>query len=174
MAALLFWHLSDNFSYHFRCMLKTSHHAGVEGYIIKNIKNQIDFALNVWRSWFCAFFQIYMASKCKWFDIFWLKLQKSELYLYQWCCITYVNVHISPRQLDNGNEWFMGAHLFPLLRQVLCLPQGPETDLLQNLDRSVHCIPTTSSWLMQCFPPTIQAIFTTIIDRLKQVLPTEQ
>ncbi|KAM4722403.1 glomulin [Rhinophrynus dorsalis] len=29
----------------FRCLLKTSNHAGVEGYIIQNIKNQIDFAL---------------------------------------------------------------------------------------------------------------------------------
>ncbi|XP_068098713.1 glomulin [Hyperolius riggenbachi] len=29
----------------FRCLLKTSHHAGVEGYIIQNIKNQIDLAL---------------------------------------------------------------------------------------------------------------------------------
>nr|XP_040039819.1 glomulin-like [Gasterosteus aculeatus aculeatus] len=26
----------------FRCMLKTSHHAGVEGYIVKNIKNQVE------------------------------------------------------------------------------------------------------------------------------------
>lgn len=32
----------------FRGMLKTSHHAGVEGYLIKNIKNQIDFSLKVW------------------------------------------------------------------------------------------------------------------------------
>ncbi|KAM4641494.1 glomulin isoform 1-T2 [Discoglossus pictus] len=29
----------------FRCLLKTSNHAGVEGYIIQNIKNQIDCAL---------------------------------------------------------------------------------------------------------------------------------
>ncbi|XP_064848394.1 glomulin, FKBP associated protein a isoform X2 [Oncorhynchus masou masou] len=72
----------------FQCMLKTSHHAGVEGYIIKNIKNQIDFAFKP----------------------------------------------------DMGNEWFMGAHLFPLLRQVLCLPQGPETDLLQNLDRVMESL----------------------------------
>lgn len=28
-------------------MLKTSHHSGVEGYVIKNIKNQIDFGLKV-------------------------------------------------------------------------------------------------------------------------------
>uniref|UniRef100_A0A8C7UDU3 Glomulin, FKBP associated protein a n=1 Tax=Oncorhynchus mykiss TaxID=8022 RepID=A0A8C7UDU3_ONCMY len=72
----------------FQCMLKTSHHAGVEGYIIKNIKNQIDFAFKP----------------------------------------------------DKGNEWFMGAHLFPLLRQVLCLPQGPETDLLQNMDRVMESL----------------------------------
>ncbi|XP_056132778.1 glomulin-like [Lampris incognitus] len=29
----------------FRCMLKTSHHAGVEGYITKNIKNQVEFSM---------------------------------------------------------------------------------------------------------------------------------
>ncbi|XP_072275986.1 glomulin [Pyxicephalus adspersus] len=29
----------------FRCLLKTSNHSGVEGYVIHNIKNQIDFAL---------------------------------------------------------------------------------------------------------------------------------
>ncbi|XP_053326222.1 glomulin [Spea bombifrons] len=34
----------------FRCLLKTSNHAGVEGYIIQNIKNQIDFALKTGRN----------------------------------------------------------------------------------------------------------------------------
>ncbi|XP_070765474.1 glomulin-like [Enoplosus armatus] len=29
----------------FRCMLKTSNHAGVESYIVKNIKNQVEFSL---------------------------------------------------------------------------------------------------------------------------------
>ncbi|XP_051555306.1 glomulin-like [Myxocyprinus asiaticus] len=72
----------------FRGMLKTSHHAGVEGYIIKNIKNQIDFSLKP----------------------------------------------------GNGNEWFLGKHLLPLLRLVLCLSQGPETDLLQNLDRIMESL----------------------------------
>ncbi|KAJ8011372.1 hypothetical protein DPEC_G00057480 [Dallia pectoralis] len=71
----------------FRCMLKTSHHAGVEGYIIKNIKNQIDLALKV-----------------------------------------------------KGNKWFLGVHLLPLLHQALCLSQGPETDLLQNLDRVMESL----------------------------------
>lgn len=72
----------------FRGMLKTSHHAGVEGYIIKNIRNQIDFSL----------------KPC------------------------------------NGNDWFLGKHLLPLLRLVLCLPQGAETDLLQNLDRIMESL----------------------------------
>ncbi|XP_051985176.1 glomulin, FKBP associated protein a [Xyrauchen texanus] len=72
----------------FRGMLKTSHHAGVEGYITKNIKNQIDFSLKP----------------------------------------------------GNGNEWFLGKHLLPLLRLVLCLSQGPETDLLQNLDRIMESL----------------------------------
>lgn len=72
----------------FQYMLKTSNHSGVEGYIIKNIKNQIDFAL----------------------------------------------------QPGNGNTWFEGVHLLPLLRKVLSLPDGPETDLLQYLDRVMESL----------------------------------
>uniref|UniRef100_A0AAR2KQ46 Glomulin, FKBP associated protein a n=1 Tax=Pygocentrus nattereri TaxID=42514 RepID=A0AAR2KQ46_PYGNA len=72
----------------FRCLLKTSEHAGVEGYIIKNIKNQIDLSLGP----------------------------------------------------GNENEWFLGKHLLPLLHQVLRLPQGPETDLLHNLDRIMESL----------------------------------
>uniref|UniRef100_A0A3Q3WGH8 Uncharacterized protein n=1 Tax=Mola mola TaxID=94237 RepID=A0A3Q3WGH8_MOLML len=68
--------------YNFFFMLKTSNHSGVEGYIIKNIKNQINSAL----------------------------------------------------QPGNSNSWFEGVHLLPLLRKVLSLPDGPETDLLQYLD----------------------------------------
>ncbi|KAK1878923.1 Glomulin [Dissostichus eleginoides] len=60
-------------------MLKTSSHSGVEGYVIKNIKNQIDAALQ-------------------------------------------------------------GAQLLPLLRKVLVLPDGPETDLLQYLDRIMESL----------------------------------
>ncbi|KAI5092602.1 glomulin isoform X1, partial [Silurus meridionalis] len=70
------------------CMLKTSDHAGVEGFIIKNIKNQIDLALKP----------------------------------------------------GHENDWFLGKHLLPLLRQVLSLPQGPETDLLHNLDRIMESL----------------------------------
>ncbi|KAF5894482.1 glomulin, partial [Clarias magur] len=72
----------------FRCMLKTSDHAGVEGFIVKNIKNQIDLALKP----------------------------------------------------GHENDWFLGKHLRPLLRQVLSLPQGPETDLLHNLDRIMESL----------------------------------
>ncbi|MBN3293685.1 GLMN protein, partial [Polypterus senegalus] len=72
----------------FRCLLEVSHHAGVEGYIIQNIKKQIDLALKP----------------------------------------------------GNGNLWFSGAALLPLLRLVLFLPQGPETDLLQNLDRIMESL----------------------------------
>ncbi|KAL0966695.1 hypothetical protein UPYG_G00298550 [Umbra pygmaea] len=72
----------------FQCMLRTCQHAGVEGYIIKNIKNQIVLAL----------------------------------------------------QPEKGNKWFLGGLLLPLLRQVLRLPQGPETDLLQNLDRVMESL----------------------------------
>uniref|UniRef100_A0A3B4AAA2 Uncharacterized protein n=1 Tax=Periophthalmus magnuspinnatus TaxID=409849 RepID=A0A3B4AAA2_9GOBI len=68
--------------YKFFLMLKTSNHSGVEGYIIKNIKNQIDSALKA----------------------------------------------------EGGNVWFEGLHLLPLLRSVLMLPDGPETDLLQYMD----------------------------------------
>ncbi|XP_010074494.1 PREDICTED: glomulin [Pterocles gutturalis] len=67
----------------FRCLLKTSNHAGVEGYIIKNIKDQVH-----------------------------LSLMKA--------C---------------DNSWFTGHHLISLLDLVLSLPEGAETDLLQNSDR---------------------------------------
>uniref|UniRef100_A0A8B9MJA4 Glomulin, FKBP associated protein n=1 Tax=Accipiter nisus TaxID=211598 RepID=A0A8B9MJA4_9AVES len=67
----------------FRCLLKTSNHAGVEGYIIKNIKDQIHLSLT--------------------------------------------------RACDN--IWFTGHHLISLLDLVLLLPEGAETDLLQNSDR---------------------------------------
>lgn len=40
-------------------------------------------------------------------------------------------------QTENSNDWFEGVYLLPLLRKVLTLPDGPETDLLQYLDRSV-------------------------------------
>lgn len=72
----------------FQYMLKTSNHSGVEGYIIKNIKNQIDFALRP----------------------------------------------------GNSNSWFEGVHLLPLLRKVLILPNGPETDLLEYLDRIMESL----------------------------------
>ncbi|XP_039672845.1 glomulin, FKBP associated protein a [Perca fluviatilis] len=72
----------------FQYMLKTSNHSGVEGYVIKNIKNQIDVAL----------------------------------------------------QPGNSNTWFVGAHLLPLLRKVLSLPDGPETDLLHYLDRVMESL----------------------------------
>ncbi|NWV65590.1 GLMN protein, partial [Malurus elegans] len=67
----------------FRCLLKTSNHAGVEGYIIKNIKDQIHLAL----------------------------------------------------KKEYDNIWFTGHHLISLLDLVLSLPEGAETDLLQNSDR---------------------------------------
>ncbi|XP_056149423.1 glomulin, FKBP associated protein a [Lampris incognitus] len=72
----------------FQCLFKVVNHSGVEGYIIKNIKNQIDFSLKP----------------------------------------------------GNGNEWFEGVHLLPLLCQVFCLPDGPETDLLQYLDRVMESL----------------------------------
>ncbi|XP_074506867.1 glomulin, FKBP associated protein a [Sebastes fasciatus] len=72
----------------FKYMLQTSKHSGVEGYVIKNIKNQIDIAL----------------------------------------------------QPGNSNLWFEGAHLLPLLRKVLSLPDGPETDLLNYLDRIMESL----------------------------------
>uniref|UniRef100_A0A673WB07 Glomulin, FKBP associated protein b n=1 Tax=Salmo trutta TaxID=8032 RepID=A0A673WB07_SALTR len=71
-----------------RCMIKTSCHAGVEGYIIKNIKNQIELSLKV----------------------------------------------------RYTNEWFMGIQVLPLLRLVLCFPRGPETDLLNSMDRVMESL----------------------------------
>ncbi|XP_028918084.1 glomulin isoform X2 [Ornithorhynchus anatinus] len=67
----------------FRCLLKTSNHSGVEGYVIQNIKNQIDVSL------------------------------KSA----------------------QDDKWFTGPQLLSLLDLVLLLPEGAETDLLQNSDR---------------------------------------
>ncbi|XP_042190879.1 glomulin, FKBP associated protein a [Callorhinchus milii] len=68
----------------FRCLLKTSQHAGVQGYIIQNIKDQVDLALKP----------------------------------------------------GNKNVWFSKyPHLITLLHSVLSLPEGAETDLLQNSDR---------------------------------------
>ncbi|XP_075953584.1 glomulin, FKBP associated protein a isoform X1 [Anarhichas minor] len=72
----------------FQYMLNTSHHSGVEGYVIKNIKIQIDSAL----------------------------------------------------QPGNSNAWFEGSQLLSLLRKVLSLPDGPETDLLQYLDRVMESL----------------------------------
>ncbi|XP_072430785.1 glomulin, FKBP associated protein a isoform X2 [Chiloscyllium punctatum] len=67
----------------FRCLFKTSQHAGVQGYVIQNLKNQIDLALKP----------------------------------------------------GNENVWFSGPQLIPLLHSILSLPEGAETDLLQNSDR---------------------------------------
>ncbi|XP_044288289.1 glomulin [Varanus komodoensis] len=67
----------------FRCLLKTSKHSGVEGYIIQNIKNQIDLAL----------------------------------------------------RRPEGSKFFTGFSLVSLLDMALSLPEGAETDLLQNSDR---------------------------------------
>lgn len=72
----------------FQVMLTISGHSGVEGYIIKNIRTQIDFSLKP----------------------------------------------------GNDNEWFVGVHLLPLLRQVLSLPGGAEIDLLQNFDRVMEAL----------------------------------
>uniref|UniRef100_A0A8B9T3M5 Glomulin, FKBP associated protein n=1 Tax=Anas platyrhynchos TaxID=8839 RepID=A0A8B9T3M5_ANAPL len=66
----------------FRCLLKTSNHAGVQGYIIQKIKDQIHLSLTA-----------------------------------------------------HDNVWFTGHHLISLLDLVLFLPEGAETDLLQNSDR---------------------------------------
>ncbi|XP_019733402.1 glomulin, FKBP associated protein a [Hippocampus comes] len=72
----------------FKFMLKTSHHSGVEGYIIKNIRSQIDLALRP----------------------------------------------------GNANIWFEGFRLPPLLQLVFTLADGPETDLLQYLDRIMEAL----------------------------------
>ncbi|XP_063746841.1 glomulin-like isoform X2 [Eleginops maclovinus] len=71
----------------FRCMLKTSHHAGVESYIVKNIRNQLEFSMK-----------------------------------------------------GSANKWFLGEELLPLLGLVLSLPQGAETDLLNNMDKIMESL----------------------------------
>lgn len=89
-------------------MLNTVHHSGIEGYIIKNIKNQIDFALQVRGG---AHFEIPTVNAVS---------EAAALFC---------------PQPGNGNAWFKGVHLMPLVREVLSLPDGPETDLLLYLDR---------------------------------------
>ncbi|XP_031431287.1 glomulin, FKBP associated protein b [Clupea harengus] len=71
----------------FRCMLKTSRHAGVEGLVIKNTKNQVD-----------------------------------------------------PAKCGKVSCWFSGEHLLSLLQLILSLPQGPQTDLLQGMDRVMESL----------------------------------
>uniref|UniRef100_A0A672ZX23 Glomulin, FKBP associated protein b n=1 Tax=Sphaeramia orbicularis TaxID=375764 RepID=A0A672ZX23_9TELE len=72
----------------FRCMLKTSNHPGIEGYIVKNIRNEVE----------------------------------------------------SSMKPDNGNKWFLGAEFVSLLGLALCLPQGPETDLVHNMDKIMESL----------------------------------
>uniref|UniRef100_A0A3P9K218 Glomulin, FKBP associated protein a n=1 Tax=Oryzias latipes TaxID=8090 RepID=A0A3P9K218_ORYLA len=50
---------------------------------------------------------------------------------------TQIHVALQP---GNGNVWFEGVHLLPLLRNVFSLPDGPETDLLQYLDRLMEAL----------------------------------
>ncbi|XP_056894416.1 glomulin, FKBP associated protein b isoform X1 [Takifugu flavidus] len=73
---------------YFRCMLRTSNHAGLEGYIIKNIRNQVEFSI----------------------------------------------------QSGHACAWFLGEGLVSLLGLVLCLPQGADTDLLNNMDRVMESL----------------------------------
>ncbi|XP_049910868.1 glomulin-like [Epinephelus moara] len=72
----------------FRCMLKTSNHAGVESYIVKNIRSQVEFSM----------------------------------------------------EPGNANKWFLGEEFLSLLGLVFCLPQGAETDLLNNMDRIMESL----------------------------------
>lgn len=66
-------------------------------------------------------------------------------------------------QPGNSNMWFEGVHLLPLLHRVLSLPSGPETDLLENLDRFAH----TSSAVS---PNTLEAGPAACLERHRQVL----
>ncbi|XP_005451205.1 glomulin, FKBP associated protein b isoform X1 [Oreochromis niloticus] len=72
----------------FRCMLKTSNHAGIESYIIKNIRNQFEFSM----------------------------------------------------KQGNANDWFLGTEFISLMRLVLRLPQGAETDLLGSMDKVMESL----------------------------------
>ncbi|CAI5639020.1 unnamed protein product [Oreochromis niloticus] len=72
----------------FRCMLKTSNHAGIESYIIKNIRNQFEFSMTQ----------------------------------------------------GNANDWFLGTEFISLMRLVLRLPQGAETDLLGSMDKVMESL----------------------------------
>ncbi|XP_029939349.1 glomulin-like [Salarias fasciatus] len=43
-------------------------------------------------------------------------------------------------KLEHSGDCFLGTDLLSLLRLVLCLPQGPETDLLSNMDRIMESL----------------------------------
>ncbi|XP_077573036.1 glomulin, FKBP associated protein b [Stigmatopora nigra] len=72
----------------FRFLLKTSRHPGVEGYIVKNVKNQVEFSMKP----------------------------------------------------GNATNWFLGCDFLPLLGLVLSLPDGPETDILHNMDKIMESL----------------------------------
>ncbi|XP_077463384.1 glomulin-like [Stigmatopora argus] len=72
----------------FRLLLKTSNHPGVEGYIVKNVRNQVEFSMTP----------------------------------------------------GNATNWFLGWDFLPLLGLVLSLPEGPETDILHNMDKIMESL----------------------------------
>ncbi|XP_072539097.1 glomulin, FKBP associated protein b [Salminus brasiliensis] len=72
----------------FRCIMRTSKHAGVESVILKNIKNQVEHS----------------------------------------------------NKSDHNDGWFEGTLLISLLKDAVSLPQGPETDLLNGMDRIMESL----------------------------------
>lgn len=95
-----------------RCMLKTTNHAGVESYIVKNIRNHVEFSMEV-----SCFMRIKKSCICIW----WFYLKVFNL--------------LTLLQPGNANKWFLGEEFLSLLGLVFCLPQGADTDLLSSMDR---------------------------------------
>lgn len=100
-------------------MLKTSNHAGVEGFIVKNIRKQVEISLQVDSD--SAFdMNLVLRSPHIVFDLL----------------ISTGGIHRSSvLQPGNANTWSVGEELVSLLELLLCLPHGAKTDLLNSMDR---------------------------------------
>lgn len=92
-------------------MLKTSNHAGIESYIIKNIRNQFELSMKVRKT----------------------RESRHSLHFFS----LHVKCTTTLLQWGNANEWFLGMEFISLMTLVLCLPQGAQTDLLSSMDKWV-------------------------------------
>lgn len=124
-------------------MLKTSSHSGVEGYVIKNIKNQIDFALQVRRHYKC---QCGCKLRCHFSQVLMLSLRA------KWQCLCRVRVVI--KTLLYKTKWksvFVcrsvrsQVTVTPGLREFTCCLCCVKFSVCQTAQRPTSC----STWTGQ-------------------------